>query len=62
MLGSNEWLEVEKRNSKTMENKNEPRSSQTHGESGNLNQQGQVARDNPQIAKQTLPVFTVPEL
>lgn len=62
MLGFIEWLEAEERNSKTKENKNEPRGSQTHGESGNFNQQGQAAGSNPQIAKQTLHVFAVPKL
>jgi hypothetical protein len=42
--------------------KNEQRSSQTHGEVGNLNQQGQTARGDPQIAQQTVHVFAVPEL
>ena len=62
MLGFIEWLEAEERNSKTKENKNEPRSSQTHGESRNFNQQGQAVGSNPKIAQQTLHVFAVPKL
>jgi hypothetical protein len=58
MLGFKEWLRIRKKKEK----KNEQRSSQTHGESGNLNQQGQAARGNPQIAQQTVHVFAVPEL
>jgi hypothetical protein len=42
--------------------KNEQRSSQTHREVGNLNQQGQTAGGNPQVAQQTVHVFAVPEL
>lgn len=58
MLKLKEWL----RNRKKKEKKNEQRSSQTHGESGNLNQQGQATRGNPQLAQQTVHVFAVPEL
>jgi hypothetical protein len=58
MLGLEEWLRIRKKKEK----KNEQRSSQTHGEVGNLNQQGQAARGNPQVAQQTVHVFAVPEL
>ena len=44
------------------EKKIEQRSNQTNGESGNLNQQGEVARGNPQVPQQTVHVFAVPEL
>ena len=58
MLAFTEWVLRAKRKKK----KDEQRSSQTHGESGNLNQQGEVARGNPQVAQQTVHVFAVPEL
>jgi hypothetical protein len=58
MLSLKEWMRIRKKKEK----KNEQRSSQTHGESGNLNQQREVARGNPQVAQQTVHVFAVPEL
>jgi hypothetical protein len=58
MLAFTEWLRIRKKKEK----KNEQRSSQTHGEVGNLNQQGQTARGNSQVAQQTVHVFAVPEL
>jgi hypothetical protein len=58
MLAFTEWILRAKRKKK----KDEQRSSQTHGESGNLNQQGQTARGNPQVTQQTVHVFAVPEL
>ena len=58
MLKLKEWLRIRKKKEK----KNEQRSSQTHGEGGNLNQQGEVARGDPQVAQQTVHVFAVPEL
>jgi triphosphoribosyl-dephospho-CoA synthetase len=58
MLKLKEWLRIRKKKEK----KNEQRSSQTHREVGNLNQQGEVARGNPQVAQQTVHVFAVPEL
>lgn len=58
MLAFSEWVLKAKRKKK----KDEQRSSETHGESGNFNQQGQAARGNPQVAQQTVHVFAVPEL
>ncbi len=60
MMSFNEWIKFEERKKK--EKKNEQRSSQTHGEGGNLNQQGEAARGNPQVTQQTVHVFAVPEL
>lgn len=61
MLSITEWMKVEKRNKKKKE-PNEPRSNQTHGEGGNINQQGQAARGDSQVTQQTIHVFAVPEL
>jgi hypothetical protein len=58
MLAFSEWVLRAKRKRK----KDEQRSNQTHGEGGNLNQQGEVARSDTQIAQQTIHVFAVPEL
>jgi triphosphoribosyl-dephospho-CoA synthetase len=58
MLAFTEWVLRAKRKKK----KDEQRSSETHREVGNLNQQGQAARGNPQVAQQTVHVFAVPEL
>ena len=58
MLAFSEWVLRTKRKKK----KDEQRSNQTHGESGNLNQQGEVARGDTQVAQQTIHVFAVPEL
>jgi membrane protein implicated in regulation of membrane protease activity len=58
MLKLKEWMRIRKKKEK----KNEQRSSQTYGESGYVNQQGEVARGNPQVAQQTVHVFAVPEL
>jgi len=58
MLAFSEWVLRTKRKKK----KDESRSNQTHGESGNLNQQGEVARGDTQVAQQTIHVFAVPEL
>jgi hypothetical protein len=57
-LAFGEWVLPAKRKRK----KDEQRSNQTHGEGGNLNQQGQTARGNPQVAQQTIHVFAVAEL
>jgi hypothetical protein len=62
MLSLSEWLKVKKRMKKKKENGDEPRGNQTHGEGGNLHQQGQATRGNPQVAQQTVHVFAVPEL
>jgi len=56
MLAFSEWVLRTKRKKK----KDEQRSNQTHGESGNLNQQGEVARGDTQVAQQTIHVFAVP--
>ena len=58
MLAFTEWVLRAKRRKK----KDEQRSNQTHGESGNLNQQGEVAGSDTQVAQQTIHVFAVPEL
>jgi hypothetical protein len=58
MLAFKEWVLRAKRKKK----KDEQRSSETHREIGNLNQQGQTARGNPQVAKQTVHLFPVAEL
>lgn len=47
---------------KNKEKADEPRGYQTHGEGGNFNQQGEVARGDSQITQQTVHVFAVPEL
>ena len=58
MLAFSEWILRAKRKKK----KDEQRSNQTHGEGGNLNQQGEVARSDSQIAQQTIHLFAVAEL
>jgi hypothetical protein len=58
MMTFNEWFLRAKRKKK----KDEQRSNQTHGESGNLNQQGEVAGSDTKVAQQTIHVFAVPEL
>ena len=58
MMAFTEWVLRAKRKRK----KDEQRSNQTHGESGNLNQQGEVAGSDSQVAQQTVHVFAVPEL
>ncbi len=55
-----EWVKSEKKKKK--EKKDEQRSSQTHGESGNVHQQGQAAGGHPQVAQQTVHLFPVAEL
>ena len=58
MLAFSEWILRAKRKKK----KDEQRSNQTHGESGNLNQQGEVAGSDSQVAQQTIHLFAVPEI
>ena len=58
MLSFSEWVLRAKRKKK----KDESRSNQTHGEGGNLNQQGEVARSDSQVAQQTVHVFPIAEL
>ena len=58
MLAFTEWVLRAKRKKK----KDEQRSSQTHGESGNVHQQGEALRGHPQVAKQTVHLFPVAEL
>ena len=58
MLSLKEWMRIRKKKEK----KNEQRSSQTHREVGNLNQQGKAAGSDSQVAQQTVHVFAVPEL
>jgi hypothetical protein len=60
MIGFIEWIQLPIKLKR--KRKNEQRSNQTNGESGDLDQQGEVARGNPQVAKQTIHVFPVPEL
>jgi hypothetical protein len=64
MLTFKEWRKVEATNprKKKKDTNDEQRSSQTNGESGNVHQQGQADRGNPQVAQQTIHVFAVPEL
>ena len=61
MMSLIEWIHFEKKR-KAKELANEPRSNQTHGEIGNFNQQGEIARGDTQVTQQTIHVFTVPEL
>ena len=61
MMSLIEWIHCDKKR-KAKELANEPRSNQTHGESGNLNQQGEVAGSDTQVAQQTIHVFAIPEL
>jgi hypothetical protein len=60
MIGFAEWIQrpVKLKRKK----KNEQRSSQTHGEGGDLDQQGEVAGNDSQVTQQTIHVFAVPEL
>jgi len=58
MLAFSEWVLRAKRKRK----KDEQRSNQTNSEIGHVNQQGEVARGDSQIAQQTIHVFAVPEL
>jgi hypothetical protein len=60
MVSFAEWIRVEKR--KRKEKKDEQRSSQADGESGNIHQQREVAGGNSQVSQQTVHVFAVPEL
>ena len=64
MLSFKEWIKEEAKypKKKKKDTNDEQRSSQTHGESGNLDQQGKVDRGNSQVAQQTIHVFAVPEL
>ena len=61
MMSLIEWIHCDKKR-KAKELANEPRSNQTHGESGNLNQQGQAAGLDSQEPTQAIHIFTVPEL
>jgi hypothetical protein len=61
MMSLIEWIHFEKKR-KEKELANEPRGNQTNGESRNIHQQGQAAGGNPQVAKQAVYVFSVPEL
>jgi uncharacterized protein YhjY with autotransporter beta-barrel domain len=60
MMSFTEWLKSEKRKKK--EKYDEQRSSQTHGESGHVHQQREVAGSHSQVPQQTVHVFAVPEL
>ena len=60
MLAFAEWVLNQKKKKK--ERKNERHIGQIGGESGNLNQQGEVARGDSQVTQQTVHVFAVPEL
>jgi hypothetical protein len=59
MIGFIEWIQhpIKLKRKK----KNEQRSHQTHGESGNDDQQGKIDRGDPQIPQQTIHVFPVTE-
>ena len=58
MLSLKEWVRIRKKKEK----KYEQRSSQTHGESGHVHQQGEVAGSHPQVTQQTVHVFPSQEL
>ena len=58
MLAFSEWVLRAKRKKK----KDEQRSSQTHGESGNLNQQGEAVGGNQTQSAKTVYVFPAIEL
>ena len=60
MLAFVEWVLNQKKKKK--ERKNERHDSQVGGESGNLNQQGEVARLDSQEPTQAIHVFAEPEL
>ncbi len=60
MLAFAEW--VLNQHKKKKERKNERHTSQIGGEIGHINQQGEVARGDTQVAQQTIHVFAVPEL
>ena len=47
---------------KKKERKDERHTSQIGGKSGDINQQGEVARRDPQVTQQTIHVFTVNKL
>jgi hypothetical protein len=60
MMSFIEWVAYDY-NKKKKAKKHEQRSNQTHGESGNDDQQGQVDRGDPQISQQTIHVFPITE-
>ena len=60
MLAFAEWVLNQKKKKK--ERKDERHNSQVGGESGHINQQGEVAGLDPQVAQQTIHVFAEPEL
>jgi len=60
MLAFAEWVLNQQKKKK--ERKNERHTSQIGGEIGHVNQQGEAARSDSQVAQQTVHVFAVPEL
>ena len=60
MLAFSEWILNQKKKKK--EHKDERHNSQIGGEIGHLNQQGEAARGNSQVAQQTIHVFPEPKL
>ncbi len=60
MLVFTEWVLNQKKKKK--EHKDERHNSQVGGEIGHINQQGEVVRDNSQVAQQTIHVFPEPKL
>jgi hypothetical protein len=60
MLAFTEWVLNQKKKKK--ERRDERHNSQVSGEIGNLNQQGEVAGLDPQVAQQTIYVFSEPKL
>ena len=63
MLNFKRWLsEPIKTKIKKRTKINEPRSNQTHGEGGNVNQQRQAAGSYPQVTQQTVHLFPMPKL
>jgi hypothetical protein len=61
MLSFRERRKVEKLK-KNKGTSNEPRSNQTHGEGGDIHQQGEVTGSDSEVSQPTLHVFAAPEL
>jgi len=61
MMSLIEWIHFEKKR-KEKELANEPRSNQTHGESGNIHNKGENTGSDSKVAKQAVYVFSVPDL
>ena len=57
-MAFSEWVKLKKKKDR----KDEQRSSETHGKSGDLDQQGEVAGGDSEVSAQRVFVFAVPEL